>query len=134
MDLDGSDVDEGSTGVLVLHYMSVMAHFFSPRPFTYKASGTDPEVGGRLANRAVGSGEDGVLVQERGTAEVRTRALKADNEGEVASVGSNTTNNVVVVVVPVVGVILGNGSSRDEGGGREGSDDAFGVHGGEEEE
>lgn len=62
------------------------------------------------------SSYDGSGIQQRATAEVGSAALKADNEGELASRGCGSTNNVVsgsILGELEVGV-LGSRSSKDE--------------------
>jgi hypothetical protein len=76
----------------------------------------------------VSSADNGVGVDQSATAEMVAGDLDADDEGQVALGGSYTTNNIRGVLVPVVGDLLRDGRSRDEGRGREGDENGFGVH------
>jgi hypothetical protein len=78
----------------------------------------------------VSSADNGVRVDQGATAEMAARDLDADDEGQVALGGSDTTNNIGGVLVPVVGDLLRlrEGRSRDEGRSREGDENGFGVH------
>jgi len=75
---------------------------------------------GRLANGAVGSGDDGVGVEQDTSAEVRAALGEGDDEGEVAGRGSLTANNLDArdtLLNLLSGELkgLGGGSGRDQG-------------------
>lgn len=74
---------------------------------TYQGASADGDGRGRLADRAVGSSDNGVGVDERTTAEVAAGSLQGDNEGEVTSAGELSTNNLLAL-----GVGVGKGSGR----------------------
>jgi hypothetical protein len=93
VDSDGRDGGGCSTGVLV-------------QAASADTETADSASGG--ADRAVSSSKDGGGVQESAAAEVGSAALKADDEGEIASRGNSSTNNVVsrsIIREHVVGVL-----------------------------
>lgn len=105
---------------------------WSAKGETYQRANADAEVGRRandIANRAVGSSDNGVAVDEGSTADVAAADLERGNEGELASRGGSSTNNGVLgSVVPGEVGVLGSGSSQDERGKRS-SEDGFETHG-----
>ena len=60
---------------------------------TYEGAGADLDGGGTLADRAVGSRDDGVGVEQDTAAEVRAALGQADDEGEVAGGGGGATHD-----------------------------------------
>ena len=100
---------------------------WSAKGETYQRANADAEVGRRandIANRAVGSSDNGVAVDEGSTADVAAADLERGNEGELASRSSGSANNVLLrSIIP-----LGSRSSRDERGKGNGEDN-FETHG-----
>lgn len=95
---------------------------------TYQGARADPDGRGSLADRAVGSGDDGVGVQQNTTTEVRAAPGQADNEGEVACGGSGATNDsscrrslsLILADFQAKGLGLGEGLGDCRGHGEDG--------------
>jgi hypothetical protein len=95
---------------------------------TYQGARADLDGGGRLADRAVGSGDDGVGVQQNTTAEVRVAPGQADDEGEVTGGGSGATNDssrrrglsIILADLQAKGLGLGEGLGDCRGHGEDG--------------
>lgn len=62
---------------------------------SYKRARADLDGGGSLANRAVGSRDDGVGVEQDAAAEVRVALGQADDVGELGSGSSGSTHDVL---------------------------------------
>jgi hypothetical protein len=73
----------------------LVRQLLSPKEWTtYKTASTDLETALGVSGNAVGSGQDGVGVEERASAPRATVAADAHDEGKVASAGRSATNDV----------------------------------------
>jgi hypothetical protein len=77
----------------------------------------------------VSSGQDGVGVQERSSAEVAAALLDADDEGEVSLGSSGSANDGLLGELSLRELgVLRNGCGSAERGDRKGNEDVFELH------